>query len=744
MSRSLCFTTVLVLLFAAACSQAPAPRTPVSDHDAQMVRPAPRAPAGSDQSGSGAGSAEWAERLAIEVPAARSIALTDVPRGAYDPDNQLARGRGNSEIEMPISPEEAAALRQKAMRQAPSPGVQHAEESDITSRAPSAGVGFDSINFNGCCGGGGSVPPDPELAVGPDHVIAVVNIAFEIYDKLGTSLTGGSITFASFFAAVPGCTGVFDPNVVYDEKEDRFILGIDANGTDYCVAASATGDPLGAWNGYIIPTDIAGAFFDFPHLGVGNEAIYMGSNQFGGSVPGGFEGRAWALDKAAMYTAAPLAVVSHSTGFDGTVQPANLHGWAQSTWPAVGTVHYLMTEVFDGINHTVWSWDDPFGGDVFTRDGDVDLATAAGSPCPGQSCFPVDVPQLGSSQQLQASDFRGLDTEYRNGYLWTTQTISVNPGGGTVDAVRWAQIDPTGPSVVQAGVYASNDEYRFFPDLAANHCDDMAVGYSKSSTSIYPAVWVTGRQSGDPAGTLQAETQLKAGELTYTSFEGTGPYRWGDYTGMTIDPDGETFWYLGEYSRNNGNTVGNPDTHWGTYIGSFSYPPCSSCGNGVYEPPAEQCDGNDLGGATCQSLGYAFGTLGCTNACGYDISGCVKCSVGVMGGPTSCKPPEVWSQYVDQECRSQGLYTNQFDVSISCGNGLYRFAKYECCTQAPRCRKVTLGGPTSCKDSPTWFGYANDTCTSMGLQLNSFSLRDSCGSGHYRYTDFKCCKPGGP
>ena len=47
--------------------------------------------------------------------------------------------------------------------------------------ASTPGTGFASIDYNECCGGGGSVPPDPELAAGPNHVIAVVNVAFEIY-----------------------------------------------------------------------------------------------------------------------------------------------------------------------------------------------------------------------------------------------------------------------------------------------------------------------------------------------------------------------------------------------------------------------------------------------------------------------------------------------------------------------------------------------------------------------------------
>lgn len=46
----------------------------------------------------------------------------------------------------------------------------------------------------------------------------------------------------------------------------------------------------------------------------------------------------------------------------------------------------------------------------------------------------------------------------------------------------------------------------------------------------------------------------------------------------------------------------------------------ADCGNGVLDP-GESCDGNDFGGATCQSLGYDQGALTCNN-CAVDISGC--------------------------------------------------------------------------------------------------------------------------
>ncbi len=45
------------------------------------------------------------------------------------------------------------------------------------------------------------------------------------------------------------------------------------------------------------------------------------------------------------------------------------------------------------------------------------------------------------------------------------------------------------------------------------------------------------------------------------------------------------------------------------------------CGNGVREG-GEQCDGADLGGATCASQGFSGGTLACKGNCAFDTAGC--------------------------------------------------------------------------------------------------------------------------
>ena len=409
----------LLLLLGVACTKSP-----------KISRPGPRAPMAQPPGGEPP-RIGWAVRAAYQARGPHPIDLAGVPRGVFDPNHQLARGRGGNRIESPLSREASDVLREQAKRLKPNANIQFMAPAPSL-QAPSAGTSFDSLDANDCCGGGLNVPPDPELAVGPNHIIAVVNVAFEIYDKSGNVLSGPT-TFSSFFAGMPGCssTNVFDPNVLYDEAENRFVLGIDGNGSDYCVAATQGGNPLGLWNRYRFPTDIGGAFFDYPHAGVGRDAIYMGSNQF---RPRFLEGRVFAMDKFAMYDGMPLTVVSRSTGIDGsTPQPMNLHGFLQGTWPTSGP-HYIMTEVFDGANHTVWSWTDPFGADIFTPLGDVDLNDATGVV----AGYPIDVPQAGSSDELQANDWRGLDTEYRNGSIWMTNTIACNPVGGAVDCVRWA------------------------------------------------------------------------------------------------------------------------------------------------------------------------------------------------------------------------------------------------------------------------------------------------------------------
>lgn len=51
--------------------------------------------------------------------------------------------------------------------------------------------------------------------------------------------------------------------------------------------------------------------------------------------------------------------------------------------------------------------------------------------------------------------------------------------------------------------------------------------------------------------------------------------------------------------------------------------PFPTCGDGTVNVPGEHCDGSDLGGASCASLGFLGGVLGCSPACRFDSAACL-------------------------------------------------------------------------------------------------------------------------
>ncbi len=61
------------------------------------------------------------------------------------------------------------------------------------------------------------------------------------------------------------------------------------------------------------------------------------------------------------------------------------------------------------------------------------------------------------------------------------------------------------------------------------------------------------------------------------------------------------------------------------------------CGNGFVDQQfSEQCDGSNLNGQTCASIGFGGGTLSCTSSCQFDTSGCFTCGNGTIEDGEQC------------------------------------------------------------------------------------------------------------
>src|SRR6266700_2594395 len=150
--------------------------------------------------------------------------------------------------------------------------------------------------------------------------------------------------------------------------------------------------------------------------------------------------------------------------------------------------------------------------------------------------------------------------------LWADQTNILNfPAGPTY--IRWYQFDVTGgnfpATAAQQQDWTNNNDglFRFMPSIAVDANGNTAIGYSVSSSSMFPGIRYAGRLVADPPN------DLSQGEATM--FTGTGSQtsnRWGDYSMTTIDPaNGTDFWHVNEYYATNSSF------NWHTRIGKFNF-----------------------------------------------------------------------------------------------------------------------------------------------------------------------------
>jgi len=429
---------------------------------------------------------------------------------------------------------------------------------------------FAGLDFTGY---GAGWPPDTVGDVGPDHYIQAVNTSVGIYDKdTGAHLVG--LTFDDFFTGPAGTpcdtANAGDVVVLYDASVDRWVVTDFAwfnfnTGPFYqCIAVSQSGDPVaGGWTFYALRADtgsFTGYLNDYPKLGVWSDGWYMSANMFQINPPGpGFGVRVWALDREAMINGDPLEEVHFDTCMGGvcdSLLPSNYRG----ALPPAGSPNYFMGAVAPDalvLFEFDVDWTDPLNS-TFTGPVVVPVAPFAIAP---------SIPQPGTVALLDSLSFRlMMQLQYRNidgvQSLWATHSVA---SGGVV-GLRWYEVqDPGGAAqLVQQGTYQPDSSYRWMGSLGVDQDGNMAIGYSLSSSSIYPSIKYAGRLAGEIPGLLpQNEATLINGTGSQT-----GISRWGDYSAMSVDPlDDCTFWYTTEYYLSNGN-------NWQTRIGSFKFPSC--------------------------------------------------------------------------------------------------------------------------------------------------------------------------
>ena len=463
--------------------------------------------------------------------------------------------------------------------------------------APAPSTSFEGLNY---VANGAGFPPDTNGDVGPNHYVETVNTSIGIYSKTGTKLWAG--TFNSLFTA--GGTGTpcdnsnqGDPVVLYDPIGDRWIVSDFAwtnfgTGPFYqCFAVSKTADPMnGGWYFYAYKVQAGAVLHDYPKLGVWPDGIYMSTNNFNSSGSGSFRNvEVFAFDRVAMEAGQPAGSVAFN--LPSTVGGVSVFSLLPSNartvtgLPPAGAPNYFAS-IYGSYNIRVWKfhvdWANPAN------------STLTGPTNPSIGTFtvgPGTVPEQSPGNPLDTLSYRlMMQNQYTNQggreSLWLTHTVGSS--GTNIARVRWYELPVTAGTVGavrQQSTFAPDSTHRFMPSLAVDKAGNMAVGYSASSSAISPALRYAGRLATDPLSTLgQGEASLVEGTgwQCCRFSDNTLNTRWGDYSAMTIDPDGCTFWYVGEYTNATPTTLkGTTGNNWQTRIGSFQLPGC----DGTPPPP---------------------------------------------------------------------------------------------------------------------------------------------------------------
>jgi hypothetical protein len=412
-------------------------------------------------------------------------------------------------------------------------------------RVTGTGIGFEAIPQTPWS------PPDPTLAVGPNHIVETVNQSIAFYTKDGTqqfSAPLGSPGSPGFFEGEGAGNFTFDPTCFYDQKTGRFVVTVlefySPTEAWIDIAVSDDSDPNGVWYKYrtwsVIEINGSNYWVDYPGFGFDDHAFYVTNNLFllNGNGPG-FGGVAVRVfDKAPLLNGEP-AVFTDLVASAGSMQVAQMNGDAP--------IPYFVTR--SGSNALrIWTVLDALTAPAL---GFVDVTGLASASSPSN-----DAPNLGGGE-LDTLDGRIMNVHWRDGNLYTTHAI--NAPDGTTRA-RWYHIAtnnwPFGsdPQLIQQGNIDLPGVHYFFPAIASDKFGRVGMVMARSAANERASVYIAGREPTDPFGQMSEPVQLAIGNA------GTSG-RWGDYFDIAIDPnDDRTFWVVGQYAR---------DFGWQSWIGSF-------------------------------------------------------------------------------------------------------------------------------------------------------------------------------
>jgi hypothetical protein len=452
-----------------------------------------------------------------------------------------------------------------------------------------------------------SIKPDTSGDVGITRYIQAVNTSVAIFNKVGGVIA--SSTFGAFWtgaATTTACdTDVYhhgQPTVLYDHMAQRWVVmdvaydtaNINTGPYYYCIAVSNSAaveavdqfigeipDPLnppdGDWWFYTLRVD--NYLPSQPRMALWPDGYYVGADMLdienNGLTRNPRGVRVWAFNRDDLVNGlTPFHSQTHylfeAANYTHLV-PANLNG----NPPPTGTPG-IFASIQPPNKFLLWKFEVDWINNIYTFNA-TPTTLYMDSPYAQEVGFVVD--QAGTTEKLDVLGDQLTTLEYRevNGSpaLWAAHTAWLNADQRTL---RWYEIrnPSTSPAFYQQGSYDPDQHSRWISSLGVDVEGNMAIGYSVSSSAMYPAIRYAGRLVNDPLNSLaQGEATLYAGTTFQDDVNGINDGFWGTRSAMSSDPVDEcVFWYANEYYS--AAEPLNPNRNWHTRIGWFRFPSCGS------------------------------------------------------------------------------------------------------------------------------------------------------------------------
>ncbi len=380
------------------------------------------------------------------------------------------------------------------------------------------------------------IPSDNTCAISKDGIVLIgVNSHIFAWDTRTNEpiFQTHSIPLNEVYSTTPSGASFYDPKIIYDPENDRFILtflrGSTPTTSRVIMCFSSTNNPNDPWYVYELPGNPLNndRWTDFPCLSITSGKVYYTGNLIIPNVSWqvGFDGSIiWEMDKAAAYAGASdiQATLYHDIKFENRFV-RNLH----PVNGADGTAHKLVllsNRNFDIVNDTIFY--------VQLIDGQVDVQALIADlpygvpPNARQSDTNVSDPTMG----LQTNDARPLAGIIFDDELHFVGN-TINPETG-FSAIYHGRITWTDGYQVHGNIIGDAERDFAYPNIAwvgNENCDrELVINFLYSSPTVFPgsaAVYVDNERN-------YSEVKLIKEGLNIVDRLPGGYERWGDYTGL--------------------------------------------------------------------------------------------------------------------------------------------------------------------------------------------------------------------